>query len=364
MKNSMISAIWKSLLALAPAVGLVALAPAAVAQTGASDALEEITVTARKREESLQEVPIAVTAISGKVLEDMGAADISELQGLAPNLSIYSGRNQSTTLTAFVRGIGQADPLWGVDPGVGLYIDDVYVARPQGALLDVFDVARVEVLRGPQGTLYGKNTIGGAIKYVSKPLTDELEASVRATVGEHGTQELIGRIGGALIEGQLRAKLAVASLQRDGYGKNLFTGRDVSDKDTVAVRAAVEWLPTDNISAILSYDRTEDSSSPKGYNRLAANPLCPLFLGAECGPLANPFDVESGLEPTNGTDSDGTALTVKWDINDTWTFKSITAQRESDTNNNIDFDTTPARHRRRVRGLLRRAVHAGISADL
>lgn len=335
---------WKALLTLAPAIGLVAFAPAAVAQnSGASEALEEITVTARKREESLQEVPLAVTAISGKVLEDMGAADISELQGLAPNLSIYSGRNQSTTLTAFVRGIGQADPLWGVDPGVGLYIDDVYVARPQGALLDVFDVARVEVLRGPQGTLYGKNTIGGAIKYVSKPLTDDLDASFRATVGEHNTQELIGRLGGALVEGKLRAKLAVASLQRDGYGTNLFTGRDVSDKDTVALRAAVEWLPTESISAILSYDRTEDNSAPKGYDRLAPNPLCPVFLAQECGPLANPFDVESGLEPTNGTDSTGTALTVKWDIDDRWTFKSITAQRESDTNNNIDFDTTPAR---------------------
>ena len=109
----------------------------------------------------------------GDRLEETAAADISELQGQVPNLSIYEGRNQSTTLTAFIRGIGQADPLWGVDPGVGLYIDDVYVARPQGALLDVYDVQRIEVLRGPQGTLYGKNTIGGAIKYVSRPLTDD-----------------------------------------------------------------------------------------------------------------------------------------------------------------------------------------------
>ncbi len=134
---------------------------------------EEIVVTARRREENLQEVPIAVTVVTGDRLEETAAADISELQGQVPNLSIYQGRNQSTTLTAFMRGIGQADPLWGVDPGVGLYIDDVYLARPQGALLDVYDVGRIEVLRGPQGTLYGKNTIGGAIKYVSRPLTDD-----------------------------------------------------------------------------------------------------------------------------------------------------------------------------------------------
>jgi hypothetical protein len=111
---------------------------------------DEITVTARKREENIQEVPVAVTVTSGEVLEDTSSPDISVLQSYVPNLSVYAGRNQSTTLTAFLRGIGQADPLWGVDPGVGLYLDDVYMARPQGALLDVYDVERVEVLRGPR----------------------------------------------------------------------------------------------------------------------------------------------------------------------------------------------------------------------
>ena len=344
MKSSIFSITWKALVGLVALPGLVLFAPPAVAQDDGADAgFDEITVTARKREESLQEVPLAVTAVSGELLEDLGAGDISELQGLVPNLSIYSGRNQSTTLTTFVRGIGQADPLWGVDPGVGLYIDDVYVARPQGALLDVFDVGRVEVLRGPQGTLYGKNTIGGAIKFVSRPLTDEFEGAVRATVGEHGTQEFSARLGGALIEDVLRAKIAVASLQRDGYGTNLFTGADVSDKDTLAIRAAFEWLPSDDVSVKFSYDTTRDDSAPKGYVRLEGNPLCPIFVGAPCDTLSNPFDVESGLAPTNGTDSDGMALTVTWNLNDAWTFKSITADRESDTHNNIDFDTTPAR---------------------
>ncbi|MBZ0114644.1 MAG: Plug domain-containing protein, partial [Thermoanaerobaculia bacterium] len=117
-------------------------------KTGVSDT---IVVTARKREENIQDVPIAVTMIPAEILEDSGATDITDIQSQVPNLSIYSGRNQSTTLTAFMRGIGQADPLWGVDPGVGIYMDDVYMARPQGALLDVVDVGRIEVLRGPQG---------------------------------------------------------------------------------------------------------------------------------------------------------------------------------------------------------------------
>ena len=138
----------------------------------------EITVTSRRREEALQEIPIAVSVVAGDQLEDVAASTIRELEGYVPNLSIYQGRNQSTTLTAFIRGVGQADPLWGVDPGVGLYIDDVYIARAQGALLDVYDVARVEVLRGPQGTLYGKNTIGGAIKYVTKPLSNTPEGRI------------------------------------------------------------------------------------------------------------------------------------------------------------------------------------------
>jgi iron complex outermembrane receptor protein len=302
----------------------------------------EVIVTSRRTEENVQEVPIAVSVVMGEQLEDVAATDISALQGYVPNLSIYQGRNQSTTLTAFIRGVGQSDPLWGVDPGVGLYIDDVYIARPQGALLDVYDIQRVEVLRGPQGTLYGKNTIGGAIKYVTKPLSDTTEARVNLTGGSYNTQEVRASFGGALVPGKLRAKAAFAKLMRDGYGTNLYTGRDVSDKDTTAYRLALEWLPTDDVSLKLDYDRTEDDADPLGLTRLEANPLCPLFLGQTCEPLPNHFDTESGLAPLNSTTSTGYSMTLTWDINPDWTFKSITAYRETDSENNIDFDTTPA----------------------
>jgi iron complex outermembrane receptor protein len=312
-------------------------------ETTVQKAGEEIVVTARKREENVQEVPIAVSVVTADKLEEAATADISELQSQVPNLTIYQGRNQSTTLTAFMRGIGQADPLWGVDPGVGLYIDDVYIARPQGALLDVYDVARIEVLRGPQGTLYGKNTIGGAIKYVSRALTDTPSGSLSVSPGTQGNLDLRGSLGGALIPGKLRGKIAVASLKHDGYGTNLFTGREVSDRNTFAVRGGLDWLVSDKVKVQLSGDYTKDDAEPKGYQRLVANPLCPTYLGAACAPNKSRWDTQSGLAPLNGTDAKGTSLVVGAKISDDWNFKSISAYRQSDSKNNIDFDTTAAR---------------------
>ncbi|MBZ0111749.1 MAG: TonB-dependent receptor, partial [Thermoanaerobaculia bacterium] len=147
---------------------------------------------------------------------------------------------------------------------------------------------------------------------------------------------------GALIPGRLRAKVAVASLTHDGYGENLFTGRDVSDKDSQAYRLGLDWLASDDVTVKFRFDRTDDDAEPKGHTRLKANPFCPLFLGTTCEPLDNIFDTQSGLAPLNSTQSEGYSMTVEWNLNDAWQFKSITAYRESNSENNIDFDTTPA----------------------
>ena len=302
----------------------------------------EITVTSRRREEALQEIPVAVSVVGGAQLEDVAASTISELEGYVPNLSIYQGRNQSTTLTAFIRGVGQADPLWGVDPGVGLYIDDVYIARAQGALLDVYDVERVEVLRGPQGTLYGKNTIGGAIKYVTKPLSNTPEGRITWNPGTFGTQEFRANFSGPIVKDKLLGKASFAKLTRDGYGENLYQNREVSNKDTTAYRLALEWLPSDKVSLRADYDYTKDNAEPIGLTRLESNPFCWVYLGAACDPLPNLFDTESGIDPVNNTKSTGYSLTIAWDINPGLQFKSITAYRETDTQNWIDFDTSPA----------------------
>ncbi len=185
-------------LAMGLATGLLCAAPLHAQQAADSGAtgeapkpvdarqLGQVTVTARKRQETLQDVPIAVTAFTSESLSRQNVQNLGDLQGKVPSLQVYAARGSNTTLTAYIRGVGQADPTWGFDPGVGIYLDDVYLARPQGALLDVFDVSRIEVLRGPQGSLYGKNTIGGAIKYISSPLPTTTEGSVEATVGTHG----------------------------------------------------------------------------------------------------------------------------------------------------------------------------------
>jgi iron complex outermembrane receptor protein len=161
----------KQLLAAGASLACLWAALPAQAQTTPAPAeaeeVDELVVTARRREETLVDVPISITAQSGEQLEARGAADITALQRVTPNLTLQVSRGTNSTLTAFIRGVGQQDPLWGFEPGVGLYVDDVYIARPQGAVLDIFDVERIEVLRGPQGTLYGRNTIGGAIKYVT-----------------------------------------------------------------------------------------------------------------------------------------------------------------------------------------------------
>ena len=151
--------------------------PEAVAESS------DIVVTARRRAETLLNVPIAVTAFSADRLEKTGVVDLADIQNVTPNTTLKDARGTNSTLAAFIRGVGQQDPVPGFEAGIGIYLDDVYLNRPQAAVLDVYEVDRIEVLRGPQGTLYGRNTIGGAVKYVTKRLADVPEASFKASYG-------------------------------------------------------------------------------------------------------------------------------------------------------------------------------------
>jgi iron complex outermembrane receptor protein len=332
---------------LSLAIACSLLAPAAwaqdvpaVAEQVAKDptTLDAITVTARKREETLQEVPVAVTAFTSEALDKLNINDIGDLDAQVPNLTIYAARGSSSTATAYIRGIGQADPLWGVDPGVGIYLDDVYIARPQGALLDVFDVGRIEVLRGPQGTLYGKNTIGGAIKYISRGLPTETEGFAQISVGNYNQLDAKAAIGGSIggADSGLRGRVAVASMNRDGFGTNTETGQEVSDKEINAARFQLGAYAGDDFDVQFALDWMDDQSGMRGAKMLAPNPLAPAYA-----PTDDRYDIRSGMKNVNDTVMKGASATVNWRPNDDWAFKYVIAKRESDTETNIDFDTTP-----------------------
>jgi iron complex outermembrane receptor protein len=317
--------------------------PAVLAQdapgaTGAAAGLEEVTVTARRREESLQDVPIAVSAFSAERIESTGAPDITWLQQSTPNLTLQVARGTNSTLIAFIRGVGQQDPLWGFEPGVGLYVDDVYVARPQGAVLDIYDIERLEVLRGPQGTLYGRNTIGGAIKYVTRPLGDEARLDAKLTLGSYAQHDVVA--SGVLPLGETFAVGASAAIyRRDGYGENQYTGKENHyDKSVDAYRLSAEWNPSDTLSVRLAGDSVTDNSSAKHGHR--EQPGMGLTAGEVV--LDDIYDTRGGIGDDNKVWNRGASLTVAWDINDALTFKSITAYREGQTDTVIDFDTSPA----------------------
>ncbi len=321
-----------SLMALAATLAF----PAQAQQAPAGDtqvSSEDIIVSARRRNESLIDVPIAVTAISGSTLEAQGAPDITSLQRQTPNMTAEVARGSNSTLIAFIRGVGQQDPLWGFEPGVGLYIDDVYMARPQGAVLDIFDVERIEVLRGPQGTLYGRNTIGGAIKYVTKRLGHEFSGQVRATYGSYDQIDLSGVVAIPLTD-TLSIGGGVLWSQRDGYGKNLTTGVDQYDKDVVAGRLSLEF---DNgpVFIRLAGDRTEDRSHPRHGTRLVGNGGLPAFE-----PTESVYDTRAGIGDHNYVVNQGVSLTAQVEVAEDITLKSITAYRDGRTDTLIDFDNT------------------------
>jgi iron complex outermembrane receptor protein len=325
----------------------------AAAPDTAHAASDVITVTARRREESLVDVPVALSVQSGEQLDLSGATDLTALQRTTPNLTLQVSRGTNSTMTAFIRGIGQQDPLWGFEPGVGLYVDDVYVARPQGAILDIFDIERIEVLRGPQGTLYGRNTIGGAIKYVTARLDDETHYGARVQLGEHNQHDLILTGSTPLADG-LRIGGAVGIYRRDGYGTNLYTGAETNNRDAIAARVTVEFEPAPDWFFRLSADRTEDDSNANHGHRELPLPAAfagppftvPFGINVPAGAFAvtdNVYDTWAGLGDENEVVTQGVSLLGEWTPSDTLTVKSITAWREGETSGHgIDFDGTPA----------------------
>jgi len=304
---------------------------------------QQIVVTARRRNELLLNVPVAVSAYSGEQLDRAGALDITDIAKTTPNVTLKVSRGTNSTLSPFIRGIGQQDPVAGFEQGVGVYLDDVYFNRPQAAVLDIYDVERIEVLRGPQGTLYGRNTIGGAIKYVTKRIpTDGPHLSMRTNLGTYRQADLIVSASTPLTS-NLLVGVAAARLTNHGFGKNLTNGLRNYNKDIIAARASVEFVPSDRVFVRLAGDYVMDDSNPKGGHRLFPN-FCtaPFPCTAALPVLSNVYDTQGNLnDPKQKVRAGGIALHAEAELNDWLKFRSITAYRKDVGYTPIDFDATP-----------------------
>jgi iron complex outermembrane receptor protein len=340
---------------LAAAIALSAIASSLPAISWAQQAerltLEEIIVTAQKREQNLQQVPVSITAFSGIELESKGLTSLIDLEKSTPNTQLRASRATNSTLTAYIRGVGQQDPLWGFEPGVGVYVDDVYYARPQAAVMDVFDVERIEILRGPQGTLYGKNTVGGAIKYITKKMSGEASAKATVSAGAYGQQDvtLAGHI--PIIENKLYIGAAVSKMDRDGYG-DVQTGYDLTtglfssseenyNKDVLVGRVSVEYTPTDQWFLRFSADKTDDESNQLCGTQSSQTALVNPGTGQLFAASGDPYDSACGTTHRSNVENEGFSFTAQYDVNDKLSLKYVYADREGETQQFIDFEGTP-----------------------
>lgn len=393
-------------------VGLTAIAsgisqPVIAQQTdGAAAMLEEIVITARRREEGLQDAPIAVSAYTAEALAYRNVTKLDDIARFVPNLTLennpsFGGASNSAAI--YIRGIGQKEFLPTTEPGVGLYVDGVYIARSVGAILDIVDVERLEVLRGPQGTLFGRNTIGGAISIttVRPEIGGEVGGSLGAVVGTDDRINVKGSLHFPMGD-TAAARLSLASLQQDGYVERT-DGTDLGDDDTITGRFAVAWEPTDRLSVDVSLDVTQDDENGPAMELLGIDftdlsqlaavlppqnipppmafvhnvttaavplppgsnpPVAPCALEDAAGnnllPFPNPNPLSANCydnrylkdasgknqgtaEAKSETDIWGLSATVAYDISDTLQIKSITAYRDLDSEFSRDGDHSPHR---------------------
>jgi iron complex outermembrane receptor protein len=298
--------------------------------------LEEVVVTAQRRSEDLMQVPIAITALSGDRLEQLGALDLSYLSQISPHTIVETAVGTNNAIAAHIRGVGQTDHIAGLEAGVALYVDDVYYARPQSALLDLLDVERIEVLRGPQGTLYGRNAVGGAIRYITRRLGHEPELRMRARLGNYGMAD--GIVSATLpVGGTLSFGGTFASLNLDGFGDNLYlTDQENYNKSILTARFTAEWQPGENWFLRFAADGLEDrSDTRRGHLEVAT--AFPGFI-----PLPNVYDTLAGHQSFKASaEVRGWSLLTEYQATTNWTLRAIFASRADENWKPIDLDALP-----------------------
>ncbi|HTK35854.1 MAG TPA: TonB-dependent receptor [Caulobacteraceae bacterium] len=328
----------KSLFATVAILSALAASEQAWAQAPASTSFEEVIVTAQKRTDKLQDVPLSVTAVTGNVLAQGQVTNLADLQNSVPNLNI-SPRNSSGVVA--IRGIGFDVLTVGAEGSVAVHTDGVYQSRPTAALASLYDVDRIEIARGPQGTLYGRNATGGAINIISRRPGAVYNGYVNLSYGNYGAYSAEAAIGGPVAGDVLRLRIAGKVDHHDGYGTNLYNGSDIDNLNSGAVRGTLEYNPTPKASFSLIAD----------YFKRDDNAYAPHFAGclAVCSPAtatqrgftvpANLRDVNIDVEPTNRNELWGTALTSTFDLNFA-ELTSISAFRHGSSYYIFDLDGT------------------------
>jgi iron complex outermembrane receptor protein len=320
---------------------------------GASAAIEEIVVTARRREESIQRAPLSVTAFSSDDIDDLSIRDLSGTADYVPNvIFMEGGPGAGGSSLIYIRGVGSA----GVDSprsdtGVGVYVDGVFLPRMQGGVRDLLDLERIEILRGPQGTLFGKNTIGGAIHLITKRPSDEFYGSGRLTVGNYNAVETKLKVNVPVTD-NFYVSFAGISSDHDGYTKNLTDGPDQGDKNRSSARVAARWLPNDRADINFSADYTVIREVGQARRLHAVFPEAFLVW------IMNNAYTLNGLQPIDETwipdyhgtfstspnqnhgDDWGVALSIDYNFGNT-TLTSITSYRDLQFDNKHDLDGLP-----------------------
>jgi len=306
---------------------------------------EELVVTARRTEESLQEVPASVSAFSEQQLQRLGATDATGLQGAVPNLNIVQGRGSSNATNIYIRGVGQPDALQTFDPAVGFYVDGVYYSRIRGTQMDLLDIERVEVLRGPQGTLYGKNTIGGAYSIITRRPGQDPHGLFQVTAGDYG--QLESRIAAS---GPLTDTLAIGGVlfgaSRDGYVTNPVTNEEYNNRNAWGGRFQAAWDPASNFNVDFSVDYAEEDSAltmGQAVSSLTTIVGVPIPAGAVPSPLPE-FNFTARATPGLPNSSEmthwGSSLRASWELSDNLTLRSISAYRNLNYTDYVDIDAT------------------------
>ena len=314
-----------------------------LAQTNTEAELDEevVVVTARKREENLTDTPLAVTALSAAALTRYQVDDLGGLRDLVPNLSVNIG--DAANAIVYVRGVGQRDSLSFADPGVGIYLDDVYLGRAQGAFLEVIDIERIEVLRGPQGTLYGRNTIGGAIKYVSAQPSPERTFLVEAGFGDYAERSARVVVNGPIGDGTAAlGRLSVAYASHEGYRENTLreAGSTDGDKDLFSWRGQLDLAPSSKLSLKVTLDGSK-SAPQRSLTpvRVTSGPSL-VAATANKGAATSPLRVEADFNDVENLRVRGAGVRAEYTLANGVALKSTTAYREVDHQTHIDLDGT------------------------